>query len=210
MISNLIVLPHIFSTSNDDKKDESSNKEEEFIEVPAPMPKKNQTPWCGTRPSMLLDHVVILTFLNLLSFLSVFNCKYCNKVYKSRQSLHNHVSKAASKSACSKIHVRNTPSDTNTKRNLKCEFPDCNGSFSTVNSRRTHYHNIHKKLFNPKYKNTGEAPYHCKTCNRRFSRGDSLKRHEIIHTREEPFECKSCDKRFKQSSALKYHEKHHK
>ena len=47
--------------------DESSNKEEEFFEVPAPMPKKNQTPWCGTRPSMLEDHVMNLTFLIIYS-----------------------------------------------------------------------------------------------------------------------------------------------
>ena len=54
-------------------------------------------------------------------------------------------------------------------------------------------------------------PYECKTetCQKRFSRIDTLKVHERIHTGEMPFECKTCEKRFNQQINLKIHERIH-
>ena len=57
---------------------------------------------------------------------------------------------------------------------------------------------------------SGEEPYECKYCNKRFKQISGLRYHERNHTGEEPYDCKKCGKRFKQSSALRYHEKHHK
>ena len=56
---------------------------------------------------------------------------------------------------------------------------------------------------------TGEMPFECKTCKKRFNRSNSLKKHERIHTGEVPYECKTCKKRFKQSSTWKRHEMIH-
>ena len=45
----------------------------------------------------------------------------------------------------------------------------------------------------------------CEICRRPFSRKDSLERHMRVHTGEEPYKCPLCDRRFKSRSALKYH-----
>ena len=57
-------------------------------------------------------------------------------------SLYNHVS-AGSNTECSRKHIPGTPAATVTKKQLSCRFTHCNGSFSTENSRKIHYWNIH-------------------------------------------------------------------
>ena len=56
---------------------------------------------------------------------------------------------------------------------------------------------------------TGERPFHCKHCDKSFSRPDNLKAHQRIHTGEKPFQCKHCDKSFSRSSTLKTHQRIH-
>ena len=56
---------------------------------------------------------------------------------------------------------------------------------------------------------TGEKPHACKYCNKIFARSSSLVKHRRMHTREKPFACQICDKSFNNGSALRRHERTH-
>ena len=56
---------------------------------------------------------------------------------------------------------------------------------------------------------TGEKPFICKTCKKGFVKPSDLKRHVIIHTGEKPYQCKICTKALTRLSSLKDHEKIH-
>lgn len=56
---------------------------------------------------------------------------------------------------------------------------------------------------------TGEQPYSCKTCGRRFNQKGSLNIHIRQHTGERPYCCKLCGKRFNQKGNLNMHLRKH-
>ena len=58
---------------------------------------------------------------------------------------------------------------------------------------------------------SGEKPFACKYCNKRFSLDFNLRTHMRIHSGEKPYACifPGCFKRFSQSSNLSAHEKTH-
>merc|ERR1712228_476085 len=56
---------------------------------------------------------------------------------------------------------------------------------------------------------TGEKPFACNYCNKKFAQSSEKKMHEKIHTGEKPFACKYCDKKFILSSGQKRHERIH-
>ena len=56
---------------------------------------------------------------------------------------------------------------------------------------------------------TGEKPFMCLECKRRFSRSDHLRTHMRTHTGEKPHECPRCGKRFARSDECKRHERIH-
>ena len=52
--------------------------------------------------------------------------------------------------------------------------------------------------------------HQCKVCGYRFQRRRSLERHMTIHTGEKPYKCGFCDKKFRTKYDHKYHERRHK
>ena len=56
---------------------------------------------------------------------------------------------------------------------------------------------------------TGEKPFACKYCEKKFSRQDKRKNHEMIHTGEKPFGCELCSYKTADSGSLKKHMRIH-
>ena len=57
---------------------------------------------------------------------------------------------------------------------------------------------------------TGEKPYGCDQCTKRFKLKDSLKSHiRRTHSGEKPYRCNQCVKRFSRNSSLKVHMRTH-
>lgn len=70
---------------------------------------------------------------------------------------------------------------------LKCPYDGCSMQFTMSQSISRHISAVHKKL----------KPHICDTCGRAFAESQHLKTHSRVHTGETPYKCEKCHKKFK-------------
>lgn len=147
-----------------------------------------------------------------------FRCDLCEMSFFEISQLKNH----------SIIHQADRP--------ITCDFPDCNKTFKSETSMKSHK-NIHLKpedrvhvvgkggificcvcgkVMHSKAGHamhllihTNEKPHQCEICHKKFRHAMVLLAHKRIHTNEKPYHCDICKTNFRQHSHLITHKLTH-
>ena len=112
-----------------------------------------------------------------------FVCNICGARWKRPYDLRDHIRR---------VHEGIKPKASKPlmgKKRYPC--PVCGGMFTELSSHMR--------------KHTGEKPYQCNICERRFSHRNAMVMHQRTHTGERPYKCTQCDKTFTQSSHRQSH-----
>ena len=107
-----------------------------------------------------------------------FVCNICGSRWKRRCDLRRHI-REVHEGIKPKVSKPSTG-----KKRFPC--PVCGGMFTELQSHMR--------------KHTGEKPYQCNICERRFAQPNTLVAHQRTHTGERPYKCTQCEKTFTQSS----------
>eukprot|EP01084_Bolivina_argentea_P053781 98679_1 len=110
-----------------------------------------------------------------------FNCSQCEKSFKLKLYLLKHIERVHK----FKCH----------HKNLKGE--KCKISFKHKKSLTHHIKKVHQNVIH----------YQCKYCDKGFYKKCDWKRHHRVHTGEKPFQCQTCHKRYGRKDVRNNHQK---
>lgn len=112
-----------------------------------------------------------------------FKCELCARRFSEANTLAQHM----------RTHTREKP--------YVCDYPGCGASFAVAGSLTIHKRSRH----------TLERPFVCTWpgCGRAFAESSNLTKHRRVHSGERPFPCKLCERKFSRPDQLQRHMKVH-
>ncbi|KAJ3640970.1 hypothetical protein Zmor_027502 [Zophobas morio] len=139
----------------------------------------------------------------------VCKCHHCLKSFKDKEELKSHI--------C--VPVEQTV-------NTRYPCKTCKKVFKHSSGLYNHNRNIHKlkgsktlcsvcgkyvsNIYNHMMRHSGEKPYQCNQCEKRFISKPQLKQHLLVHSGLKPYVCSVCAKAFNNLYNLQVHERIHK
>uniref|UniRef100_A0A3Q2ZMN4 Zinc finger E-box-binding homeobox 1 n=1 Tax=Kryptolebias marmoratus TaxID=37003 RepID=A0A3Q2ZMN4_KRYMA len=122
------------------------------------------------------------------SFSQLLTCPYCSRGYKRYSSLKEHIKYRHEK----------------TEESFSC--PECSSSFAYLAQLERHLA-IHKSGRDQRHitQSAGNRKFKCTECGKAFKYKHHLKEHLRIHSGEKPYECSNCKKRFSHSGSYSSH-----
>ncbi|PWN49909.1 hypothetical protein IE53DRAFT_387843 [Violaceomyces palustris] len=116
--------------------------------------------------------------------------KGCKEIFGSHQGLTQHITE---------VHVGSG------KRTYECQWEGCS------RAKEGRKFNQRQKVLRHIQTHTGDRPFKCQICSKRFSEPNTLQQHMRTHTQERPYRCDfpGCGKSFSVAGSLTIHKRVH-